>query len=182
MRTGMRVLAVALAAAVLASVVSVEAASRTTRRSTTKTTKKQTTKIATYVVIQVKDMQGKTTFEVIPTGQYSDRVKRSKEEYKQAVKQWQEERLKARKAKEKFTEKKPVSGTVKRLGKVFRDQDKAKAYAEKMQERFDARGKKMEKKEDEGDTEKPATGSAKPEATDDKKDANDAPVNEVNVE
>jgi ABC-type Fe3+-hydroxamate transport system substrate-binding protein len=111
------------------------------------TPKDKTAKAVTYIVVEVKNMQGDISFEAIPSKDLPDRIKKCQTDYVEAMKQWTKDKADAKKKGEKFEEKKPVEPWVKRVGTtLFKEQDKATAYADKLQQQYDEMKKKAEEK------------------------------------
>ncbi|HUV38771.1 MAG TPA: hypothetical protein VMY39_04115, partial [Planctomycetota bacterium] len=137
-RTGVTGLVVVLLAT-LAVAWPAFAATTTRTRTDRKPKDEESSKTTTYIVVQMKDMQGKVSFEAIPSKSFSERQKRMHEEYTQAVKEWEQAKAKARKEKAGFTDAKPLAPSMTRVGStVFRDQDKAREAATKLQEKYEA--------------------------------------------
>ena len=107
-------------------------------------------KTTSYVVGMVKDCKRDVTFEVMPKKAFAQRRKELMAEYKDALAEWMKARQEARKNKEQFKEKKPVRPSMMRRGPVFKTQEKAENYAERLRQRREAAKKKTEEKKSEG--------------------------------
>jgi len=180
----MRLLTVVVTTAAVLWTGQVEAARRTTRKPDEKT---GTVKKTRYLVVQIKDMTGNVSFEVIPSNSFRNREKQQREEYKSSVKQWTQAKAKARKAKEEFTDKKPLQPSMRKIGSTMRDAEQAKAVAQKYQERYEAMLEKKKKKAEKEDKNKEKPTVTKPEGevvkpAETKPDDGDDPVNEGDVE
>ncbi|KPL01429.1 MAG: hypothetical protein AMK75_04995 [Planctomycetes bacterium SM23_65] len=138
---------------------SLEAARKPTRSGTTDTEKKSTW----YIVVQVKDTKGEVSFEVIDAKNLTTRVKACREQYKEAVKEWNAARITAKKNKQTFTTKKPVEPYVRQVGSRFKSEAKAKEYAEKLRQLYEARKAKKAAKSTEPKNTAPAPDTNKEE-------------------
>ncbi|HUW55005.1 MAG TPA: hypothetical protein VMZ92_00060 [Planctomycetota bacterium] len=141
---------------VLAGVV--EAAPRSTRGDTAAKETKTSTR---YLVIEVRDTKGNVSFEVIDAKDLTKRTKDCRTQYQEALKEWNTAKATAKKNKEAFTEKKPVEPYVRQMGSSFKTEQKAKEYADKLQQAYEAR---KAKKADEPAAKKSSETSAKPAA------------------
>lgn len=116
------------------------------------TTAKEKTKLKWYVVVRVRNMQGEMSFDVIEAKNLKDRVKQCYAQHKEALKKWNAARATAKKNKKQFTEKKPVEPYVRQMGRSrFKSEEKAREYAQKLQQQLEARKalKVGDEKEDE---------------------------------
>ena len=129
-------------------------------------------KSRSYVVIRVKDMAGETSYDVIAMKEIRQRSAEAQKEYKQAVLDWNKARVEARKNKEKFTEKKPLKPVIVKVGPVFRTEEKAETYAQKLRDRQEAREARNKKPSDAEDNDD-ADGDDKGEDDDNDDDAAD---------
>jgi len=90
-----------------------------------------------YYVLRVMRSMEDVTFEVVANTDYSSKMKKYEEDYVQACKDWAKARSEAQKAKQEFTDKKPVKPRVERVGS-FRKEEEAKANADKQQQQWEA--------------------------------------------
>lgn len=112
-----------------------------------------------YVVVKVKDTAGATSYDVIPLKEIKQRSSDAMKEYRQAVRDWTKAKADARKNKEKFAQKKPLKPSVTKVGAVFKNEEKAEAYAQKQRDKqqvIEERKKKPsdDKPKSDGDDEK----------------------------
>jgi hypothetical protein len=106
-----------------------------------------------YIVAQILNVDGTMSFQAIGSNQLNERRKELRELYEEALKEWKTDALRAKKEKEKFTEKPPTKPDIARCRyapKTYKTEEEARAMAEKIQERWD---EKMAKKRGEKDTE-----------------------------
>ena len=106
-------------------------------------------KTTNHVVAMVKDCKGDVTYEVMPQKDFAGRKKEVMAQYKDALTEWMKARQEARKNKDAFKEKKPVRPLVIRKGPLFKTEEKAKTYADKLTQKRDAAKKKSEEKKSE---------------------------------
>jgi len=164
-REALRFFGAAVLALALAATADAAPATGSTRRSSGEEKESATR----YIVVQVRSMQGEVSFEAIPPNTLQNRVRQCRTDYKKALEDWMSARAKARKAREEFTEKKPVEPYVRRVSSVFKSKGKAEEYARKLQQLYDARMQKIAESKKSA-AEKPAPGDqpvADPETGDD---------------
>jgi len=107
----------------------------------------QAARQTSYIVVMVKDCHGVVVFQVMPQKDFGKCKKEVTAQYKEALSAWNKARDAARKNKEKFEEKKPTPPVVTRKGPVFKTEEKARAYADKLSEKQDASEKKSKDEE-----------------------------------
>jgi hypothetical protein len=131
-------------------------------------------KSSRYFVLQVLGAGGEMTFEVCGDIEYAQRQSTYKKEFQQAQIEWMKAKKEASKRKEEFKEPKPKGPMlVRKWEQTFRKEEDAKAYAEKLQKKYDeAMEKKKAQKEEttkeerkkvEGDKEEPKKAEPKEE-------------------
>ena len=97
-----------------------------------------------YIVAQSGDTEGQVTFEAIPSTDLRFRVSRAARTYRDALKDWTEQKKDTEKSGTKFTQAKPAKPFVQNfLDRTFPTLTVAQGLAEKCQERWD---KQMAKK------------------------------------
>ena len=129
-----------------------------------------------YVVVAVKGVDGKFTFEVLVNDfkELRQRQKTAEEDYIQAVKEWRKASADARKTNEKFTDPRPKTPSVEKVGSSYTTRESAKTAAADLQKKYDERLAKIEQQRAEREASKAENDVAgRKEAEKDEKKAGD---------
>jgi hypothetical protein len=95
--------------------------------------KRKTDRDVFYTVVQLRDVTGDISFEVIRSDDYRKRKKELHEQFTVAAKSWLAERARCRRSGEDFDEPKPRKPAIRKIGDLHKSREEAEAFLTKVE-------------------------------------------------